>query len=135
MFRCYSFKLIIVAVKRYLRWTSVKAESFNVGKYRREGTPHPDAKFFDAGNTEGEKARRAAAEAAVADMLNWLKDSSNKVAILDATNSVKSRRKWIYEKLEEAKVAHLFVESKCDDENLIMANILEVKTTSPDYVG
>lgn len=68
-------------------------------------------------------------------MLNWLKDSSNKVAILDATNSTKLRRKWIYEKLEEAKVAHLFVESKCDDESLIMANILEVKTTSPDYVG
>lgn len=108
---------------------------FNVGKYRREGTPHPDARFFDAGNPEGEKARRAAAEAAVADMIQWLKDPSNKVAILDATNSTKSRRKWIYEKLEEAKVAHLFVESKCDDEDLIMANILEVKTTSPDYVG
>lgn len=122
-------------MKRYLQWTSVKAEVFNVGKYRREGTPHPDAKFFDAGNPEGEKARRAAAEAAVADMIKWLKDPLNKVAILDATNSTKSRRKWIYEKLEEAKVAHLFVESKCDDEDLIMANILEVKTTSPDYVG
>ena len=31
--------------------------------------------------------------------------------------------------------AALFVESKCDDENLITANIIEVKTTSPDYVG
>ena len=88
-------------VVRYLQWTSVRAEIFNVGKYRREGTPHPDAKFFDAGNPEGEKARRAAAEAAVADMLNWLKNPANKVAILDATNSTKSRRKWIYEKLEE----------------------------------
>lgn len=29
----------------------------------------------------------------------------------------------------------LFVESKCDDEDLIMSNILEVKTTSPDYIG
>jgi len=106
-----------------------------VGKYRREGTPHPDAKFFDAGNAEGEKARRAAAEAAVADMINWLQDPSNKVAILDATNSTKTRRKWIHEKLEEAKVASLFVESKCDDEELIMANILDVKTSSPDYVG
>jgi 6-phosphofructo-2-kinase/fructose-2,6-biphosphatase 2 len=27
------------------------------------------------------------------------------------------------------------VESKCDDEELIMSNILEVKTSSPDYVG
>lgn len=106
-----------------------------MGKYRRADTPHPDAKFFDAGNPAGEKARRAAAEAAVADMLKWLKNPDNKVAILDATNSTKSRRKWIYEKLQEAKVAHIFVESKCDNEDLIMSNILEVKTTSPDYVG
>ena len=32
-------------------------------------------------------------------------------------------------------LAALFVESRCDDENVIMNNIMEVKTTSPDYVG
>jgi 6-phosphofructo-2-kinase/fructose-2,6-biphosphatase 2 len=125
----------ILLVKRYLRWTSVNAEVFNVGKYRRTDNPHPDAKFFDVNNAEGEKARKAAAEAAVADMLNWFKNKDNKVAILDATNSTKSRRKWIHDKIVEANLLHLFVESKCDDEDLIMANILEVKTTSPDYIG
>ena len=88
------------AVKRYLRWTSVKAEIFNVGKYRRSDNPHPDAKFFDVNNPEGEKARRAAAEAAVEDMLRWFDDKNNKIAILDATNSTKSRRKWIYDKIQ-----------------------------------
>ncbi|KIW35578.1 hypothetical protein, variant 1 [Cladophialophora immunda] len=127
--------LIAGKVKRYLRWTSVNAEVFNVGKYRRTDNPHPDAKFFDVNNAEGEKARRAAAEAAVADMLMWFKDKNNKVALLDATNSTKSRRKWIHDKIVEANLLHLFVESKCDDEDLIMANILEVKTTSPDYIG
>ena len=139
-------------VKRYLGWTSVSAKVFNVGMYRREATPHPDAKFFEANNPDGEKARRAAAEAAVADMLNWFKNKSNKVAILDATNSTKSRRAWIYERLIAAKIlrramllvviefiadclAALFVESKCDDERIITQNILEVKTTSPDYQG
>ena len=82
----------------------MKAEVFNVGKYRRTGNPHPDAKFFDVNNPEGEKARRAAAEAAVADMLKWFKDKDNKVAILDATNSTKSRRKWIYDKIVEANL-------------------------------
>lgn len=91
-------------VKRYLRWTSVKAEVFNVGTYRRTDNPHPDAKFFDVNNPEGEKARRAAAEAAVADMLNWFKDKENKVALLDATNSTKSRRKWIHDKIIEANL-------------------------------
>ena len=36
---------------------------------------------------------------------------------------------------EAANIETLYVESKCDDEELIMANILEVKTTSPDYKG
>ena len=92
--------LLILLVKRYLKWTSVKAEVFNVGKYRRSDNPHPDAKFFDVNNPEGEKARRAAAEAAVEDMLSWFEDKDNKVAILDATNSTKSRRKWIYDKIQ-----------------------------------
>lgn len=89
-----------MAVKRYLKWTSVRAEVFNVGKYRRNDNPHPDAKFFDVNNPEGEKARRAAAEAAVEDMIHWFEDSENKVAILDATNSTKSRREWIYNKIK-----------------------------------
>jgi 6-phosphofructo-2-kinase / fructose-2,6-biphosphatase 2 len=29
----------------------------------------------------------------------------------------------------------IFIESKCDDEKIIMHNILDVKTTSPDYIG
>ena len=97
--------------------------------------PHPDANFFEANNPEGERVRKAAAESAVTAMLEWFEDKSNKVAILDATNSTKSRRAWINDKLLGAKVLPLFVESKCDDENLITANIIEVKTTSPDYVG
>ena len=99
--------LIAGKVKRYLGWTSIKSEVFNVGKYRRNDNPHPDANFFDTNNPDGEKARRAAAEAAVVDMLNWFKDRNNKVAILDATNSTKSRRKWIYEKISEAKILRM----------------------------
>jgi 6-phosphofructo-2-kinase/fructose-2,6-biphosphatase 2 len=57
------------------------------------------------------------------------------IAILDATNSTKGRRRWIQERCSAENIETLFVESKCDDEELIMSNILEVKTTSPDYVG
>ena len=78
--------------------------------------------------------RRAAAEAAVKDMLVWFEEGGT-IAILDATNSTKQRRRWIKECCDGAGVETLFVESKCDDEDLIMSNILEVKTTSPDYVG
>ena len=78
--------------------------------------------------------RRAAAEAAVADMLQWFKQGGI-IAILDATNSTKERRRWIKQCCDGQGIETLFVESKCDDEDLIMSNILEVKTTSPDYKG
>jgi hypothetical protein len=105
-----------------------------VGNYRRENAPHPSADFFDTNNAEGERKRRAAAEAAVSDMLKWFK-SGGVVGILDATNSTKERRKWVLERVASEGIEVIFVESKCDDEDLIMANIRDVKTTSPDYVG
>lgn len=120
---------------RYLAWVGIPARVFNVGSYRRNNTPQPSATFFDPHNEEGERARRAAAEAAMADMLRWFETGKGVVAILDATNSTKERRKWIHEKCRDADIETLFVESICDDENLIMTNILEVKTTSPDYQG
>jgi 6-phosphofructo-2-kinase/fructose-2,6-biphosphatase 2 len=103
--------------------------------YRRNNTPNPSAEFFDFSNTEGERLRRAAAEAAVADMVSWFKREKGLIAILDATNSTKSRRKWIQERCARENIETLFVESLCNDPSLIMSNIKEVKTTSPDYAG
>lgn len=122
-------------VVRYLRWLSVPAKTFNVGNYRRSETPQPTAEFFSTGNTEGERLRHAAAEAAVSDMISWFERGEGLVAILDATNSTKARRRWVNDRCAAANIQTLYVESKCDDEELIMSNILEVKTTSPDYIG
>ena len=122
-------------VVRYLGWLSIPAKTFNVGTYRRADTPQPTADFFDTKNTEGERLRHAAAEAAVTDMVKWFQDGKGTVAILDATNSTKKRRRWVHERCEANNIQTLYVESKCDDEALIMSNILEVKTTSPDYKG
>ncbi|EGS23378.1 fructose-2,6-bisphosphatase-like protein [Thermochaetoides thermophila DSM 1495] len=121
--------------QRYLKWLSIPAKTFNVGNYRRNDAPHPSADFFDTNNPEGERKRRAAAEAAVSDMLKWFKEEGGVVGILDATNSTKERRKWVLDKVGREGIEVLFVESKCDDEELIMANIRDVKTSSPDYVG
>lgn len=120
---------------RYLHWLSIEAKIFNVGQYRRTNTPTPSAEFFDTTNSEGERLRRQAAESAVNDMIKWFKEGRGLVAILDATNSTKSRRKWIRDWCERENIETLFVESKCDDEEIIWSNILDVKTTSPDYVG
>lgn len=68
-------------------------------------------------------------------MMAWFAQSKGTVAILDATNSTKDRRKWVLDRCTREGVEVIFVESKCDDEALIMANIRDVKTTSPDYAG
>ena len=126
---------MVGAATRYLKWLSINARVFNVGYYRRKGTAHPTADFFDNSNPEGERLRRAAAEAAVTDMLKWFREDQGTIAILDATNSTKERRRWIHERCTAEGIETLFVESKCDDEDLVMSNILDVKTTSPDYAG
>ena len=106
-----------------------------MGKYRRNDTPHPPAEFFDFSNPEGERLRRVAAEAAVTDLLKWFKNEGGVVGILDATNSTKERRKWVMDTVAAQGIEVIFVESKCDDEELILANVRDVKTTSPDYEG
>ena len=118
-----------------MHWLSITAKTFNVGQYRRTATPTPTAEFFDTSNPEGERLRKAAAEAAVNDMCKWFSEGRGLIAILDATNSTKDRRKWIKDRCAAENIETLFVESKCEDESIIMSNILEVKTTSPDYVG
>lgn len=128
-------EVLTASVVRYLGWLSITAKCFNVGNYRRTATPQPHASFFDTSNKEGERLRKAAAEAAVADMVRWFKHPENLIAILDATNSTKARRRWIKERCDAEGIETLFVESKCDNEDIIMSNILEVKTTSPDYEG
>jgi 6-phosphofructo-2-kinase/fructose-2,6-biphosphatase 2 len=131
---CPLLTWLLFLAQRYLRWLSIPAATFNVGNYRRTDAPHPSADFFDTNNVEGERKRRAAAEAAVSDMLKWFK-SGGVVGILDATNSTKERRKWVLERVASEGIEVIFVESRCDNEELIMANIRDVKTTSPDYVG
>lgn len=57
------------------------------------------------------------------------------VAIYDATNSTKGRREAIFKKCKAHNVSMVFIESICDDEDLIRSNIVQVKLSSPDYVG
>ena len=118
-----------------MAWLSIKAKTFNVGTYRRADTPQPTADFFDTANKDGERLRHAAAEAAVADMVKWFEREGGVVAILDATNSTKARRRWVKQRCDANNIETLYVESKCDNEELVMQNIMEVKTTSPDYKG
>ncbi|KAJ3220016.1 Fructose-2,6-bisphosphatase [Dinochytrium kinnereticum] len=57
------------------------------------------------------------------------------VGIYDATNSTVERRQMIQDKCEKDHVEVMFVESICNDPDVVMANIKEVKLSSPDYIG
>jgi len=122
-------------VSRYLKWLSIPTKTFNVGQYRRNGgNAHPPASFFDPNNQEGSRQRELAAQEAFNDLLKWYTEGGV-VAILDATNSTRKRREWIQMKCDDAGIRLMFVESVCDSEELVLSNILDVKVSSPDYIG
>ncbi len=120
---------------RYLSWTGYETEVFNVGNYRREqfGAQVP-ASFFDPENPDGLESRRKAAQVAMDDMLAWFR-SGGQVAIYDATNSTQKRRAWVVEQCNRANLDTLFVETLCNDPDVIAANIRETKLSAPDYQG
>ena len=120
---------------RYLSWTGYQAEVFNVGNYRRErfGAKVP-ASFFDPSNSDGLSSRKKAAHFAMDDMLTWFR-TGGQIGIYDATNSTRSRRRWVMEQCDQAGIDVLFVETLCDDPSIIDANIRDTKLLAPDYRG
>jgi len=113
-----------------------------------------DANFFDDSNESAAKLRQHAAELALKDALVWLEDNYmpekedtshtlrrqyQRVAIFDATNSTKERRAWI---LRQCAKAHevsgkvtgvVFVESICNDKELLEENMDVKIKTCPDF--
>ena len=122
----------------YLGWLGYTAQVFNVGNYRRDrfGAQVP-ASFFDPDNAEGMESRREAALMALQDMLSWLRDGGGggQIGIYDATNSTHERRKLVRERCEQAGAHVLFIETICDDADIIESNIRQTKLSAPDYAG
>lgn len=61
-------------------------------------------------------------------MLAWFRDGGV-VGILDATNLIKKSQKWVVKTCSSHGIEVILLESKCDDEDLVMANIRDIKTT------
>jgi len=126
--------------KRICRFLSffhdIPAQIFNVGDYRRQlcGAKLP-SDFYDPQNSEGMAARLMACDAAINDCMNYLKQDGVRVAALDATNSTYERRCHIVATLKRMKIGckRMFVESVCDDHELLEENIRKVKLSTPDY--
>ncbi|XP_058873202.1 6-phosphofructo-2-kinase/fructose-2,6-bisphosphatase 1-like isoform X3 [Acipenser ruthenus] len=76
---------------------------------------------------------RACAVTALHDVSAYLTQEQGQVAVFDATNTTRDRREMILSFAKENGYKVFFVESICDDPDIIAANITQVKLTSPDY--
>lgn len=140
----------------------LQTPSQNAGERAKNGAC--SASFFDNSNKEAAAMRQAVAEAALKDMLEWLdRDldgesgstpaslstsststevfTKDRIAIFDATNSTKERRAWVLEectcpsKRKDKQTGVVFVESICDDEELLEENFRFKILNSPDFKG
>lgn len=122
-------------IARYTTWLGYRSKVFNVGSYRRArlgaGQKHT---FFDPANTQGTAAREQMADAALQDVLTWVREGGE-VAVFDATNSTRERRARVRERCEAAGLQVVMVELVCDDPALIEQNVRVSKIHGPDYAG
>uniref|UniRef100_A0A665TVQ5 6-phosphofructo-2-kinase/fructose-2,6-bisphosphatase-like n=1 Tax=Echeneis naucrates TaxID=173247 RepID=A0A665TVQ5_ECHNA len=114
---------------RYLNWIGVPTKMFNVGQYRREAVKiYKNFEFFKPDNEEAMRIRQQ--------NLNMLSVTpvSCPIQVFDATNTTRERRAVIMSVAKEKGYKVFFVESICDDPEIIAENIKQVKFGSPDYV-
>ncbi|XP_057430123.1 6-phosphofructo-2-kinase/fructose-2,6-bisphosphatase-like isoform X2 [Lotus japonicus] len=117
---------------RYLRWLGHDTKHFNVGKYRRlKHGANQSADFFRADNPEGIEARNEVAALAFEDMVSWMQEGGQ-VGIFDATNTDRKRRNMLM-KLAKGRCKIIFLETICNDVNIIERNIRLKIQQSPDY--
>uniref|UniRef100_A0A669CXA8 6-phosphofructo-2-kinase/fructose-2,6-bisphosphatase n=1 Tax=Oreochromis niloticus TaxID=8128 RepID=A0A669CXA8_ORENI len=109
---------------------------FNVGQYRRQATcSYNSYEFFRPDNEEAMKIRKACAVAALQDVCEYITREQGQVVVFDATNTTQDRREVILNFAKENGYKVFFVESICDDPDIIAENIKQVKLSSPDYAG
>ncbi|KAL0268491.1 UNVERIFIED_CONTAM: hypothetical protein PYX00_010415 [Menopon gallinae] len=123
-------------LSRYLNWIGINTKVFNLGEYRRHATSaYKSHEFFRQDNMEAMAIRTQCCKEALKDVCNWL-ENGGEVAVFDATNSTMERRRMINDiVVEKMNYKLFFVESVCDDPEIIEQNIKEVKVSSPDYVN
>ncbi|XP_073456304.1 6-phosphofructo-2-kinase/fructose-2,6-bisphosphatase 1 isoform X3 [Aquarana catesbeiana] len=121
---------------RYLNWIGTPTKVFNVGQYRRDATQsYNNYQFFRADNQEAMKIRKQCALHALKDVHTYLSREEGHVAVFDATNTTRERRSVILQFAKERGYKVFFIESICDDPDIIAENITQVKLSSPDYTG
>ncbi|KAF8627693.1 hypothetical protein AX15_004291 [Amanita polypyramis BW_CC] len=125
------------ALERYLRWMGVKTQVVSLGDYRRKtlgGAQKLPKDYFTPGEKSPEtlKLRQKVAEGC--EELIWgFFDGGGQVVIYDANNGSRAQRQGIAEKFDRKGIHVIYLESICDNKEIIETNIRNVKISSPDY--
>lgn len=114
---------------RYLNWIGISTKVFNLGEYRRHATTaYQCHEFFRPDNIKAMAIRTQCAMDALKDVCQWLESGDGEVAVFDATNSTIERRQLIRNIVVEKMGFKLFfVESVCNDPEIVEQNIMEVR--------
>eukprot|EP00299_Pterocystis_sp_00344_P015650 c7827_g1_i1.p1 GENE.c7827_g1_i1~~c7827_g1_i1.p1 ORF type:complete len:501 (-),score=95.28 c7827_g1_i1:164-1666(-) len=125
-------------IEMFLNWKGVGAKLFNVGKMRRAQAKEPsahDASFFSADNPTGRQMREEAAMKVLMSILDWFEDSGGHIAILDATNSTKERRRTIERVCQshDSNIRVTYIEIICTDQKVLEYNMTQKIQNSPDF--
>lgn len=123
----------------FLSWSGHVTRVFNVGQHRRGKTgeagrsKNSEANFFDTSNSEASATRERLALEVLHLAFQWFEEGGE-IAIFDATNSTRARRARIAAEVP-AGVEVVFVESVCNDCDVIEANMKVKVAASPDFRG
>ena len=92
------------------------------------------ASFFDPSNTRAAAIREQCAVETLDELLHYVLEEGGSIGILDATNSTLRRRQMVMKRIREkaGDINVLFIESICEDETLLEAN-MRLKLSGPDY--
>lgn len=92
------------------------------------------SKFFDPDNKEARLIREQVAHETLDELLKYVLEDGGSVGILDATNHTIERRMSLIRHIKErdSTVNIMFLESRCQDKNLLQAN-MRLKLSGPDY--
>lgn len=128
-------------LSRYLNFSLYYCKVFNVGNTRRQfakehGLNEQDSSFFNPENEKFSNLRDKWAYDTLDQLLDYLLDGPGSVAVFDATNTTKKRRKEVLQRIRRrsAHLKVLFLESICSDEKVVERNV-ELKLFGPDYKG
>ncbi|KAJ8516267.1 hypothetical protein ONZ45_g6405 [Pleurotus djamor] len=127
------------SLERYLRWMGVKTQVVSLGDYRRKtigGAQKLPPDYFTLGEKSPETIRlRTTVAEGCEKLITDFFTGGGQVVIYDANNGTREARQRLAEKFDKENIHVIFLESLCDNKEIIEQNIRSVKISSPDYRG